>query len=515
MKTRRLVEIKTSKTRFVLIFTTLIFVVSNSFNIEKIARWFYLKEGIDFSALVAFLVAGLSLSILFFVVFSNRWTIKPLSIFMIVLSAASTYFISKYNVAIDKSMVVNTINTDSTEVVSLLSTRMIPYLIFLVALPAYLVIITEIRFGKPKAELLSSIKVGSVSLVVGVSALYLESDGILRAGNLSQKNIVHVLVPVNYLSGIFGGVSGGLSGLYKKTTPARQFQASVAGHQDLVVVLAVGESSRQKNFNLYGYTRKNTNPVLSKDRKLHVLNGIARLGSTAYALPEILVKNGVRLTEITSAVGIDTACYVNYSLYGNCLPVKEVKATTCRHPEDCYDEDVVPMLHDNLKSYRHGRRLVVLHLGGGSHGPLYKNRHPGEFIRFKPTCNDADVVNECTVEELTNSYDNTILYVDFVVGKIISELDRSRVPYVLVYLSDHGESLLEDGRLFHGTPPGIALPPEQAHIPLLVKSSIPISIAKRDEYRQPEVFDSILELLSISIDVVDRKGSFIQLKKKG
>lgn len=510
MEIKKLVGFKTSQTRFTIVFTTLMFVVCNSLNIDKIARWFYLKDGLDVTALCAYLVAGLSLSIVIFVIFSSRWTIKPLAITLIVLSAASTYFISKYGVAVDESMVINVVYTDSSEVESLLSIQMIPYLMFLIVLPTFLVINTEITSEKTLSELLSSIKLGVLALLVAISALYLKSDSIIRAGNISQKNIVHMLVPINYLSGIFGGVSGEIASLYKKAKPKTDFKATVSGNQDVVVVLAVGESSRQKNFNLYGYTRVMTNPVLSKVKNLHVLNGIARLGSTHFAIPEILDKKGVKLTQITTRVGIDTSCYVNYTLVGNCAPLKEISGSNCRHDE-CYDEDVVPLLHQNLKSYRHGRRFIVLHLGGGSHGPLYKKRHPPEFLRFGPMCNDADVVNKCTVEELYNSYDNTILYVDYVLGKIITELDGSRVPYVFIYLSDHGESLLENGKIFHGTPPGIPLPPEQAHIPLLVKSSIPISIAKRDEYKQPDVYDSILELLSIKVDIIDGKGSFIKL----
>jgi lipid A ethanolaminephosphotransferase len=136
-----------------------------------------------------------------------------------------------------------------------------------------------------------------------------------------------------------------------------------------------------------------------------------------------------------------------------------------------------------------GNRFIVLHLGGGSHGPVYKNRYPPEFQEFQPMCNDADVANRCTLEELYNSYDNSILFLDHVLGGIIGTLDGSGAPYVFIYLSDHGESLLDDRRMFHGMPPGMALPPEQADVPLLVKSSVPVSIVPRAEYTQPDVFD--------------------------
>jgi glucan phosphoethanolaminetransferase (alkaline phosphatase superfamily) len=81
---------------------------------------------------------------------------------------------------------------------------------------------------------------------------------------------------------------------------------------------------------------------------------------------------------------------------------------------------------------------------------------------------------------------------------------------VFIYLSDHGESLMEGGVVFHGGPPGLALPAEQAQIPLIVKSSVPISIVGRREYRQPDVYDTVLDLFSIQSAVFDRAGSFIK-----
>ncbi len=242
---------------------------------------------------------------------------------------------------------------------------------------------------------------------------------------------------------------------------------------------------------------------------LYLLNGVAKRGSTLDALPEILEKDGIKLPTVVSRLGIATACYVNYTLYDNCASVGETKVSHCGHGGKCYDEDVIPLLEGNLRTYVSGYRFVVLHLGGGSHGPVYSDRHPPEFRRFRPMCTEADVGNQCTVEELYNSYDNTILYTDHVLGGIIHGLDRSRVPYVFIYVSDHGESLMEEGRLFHGMPPGIPLPEEQAQVPLIVKSSIPVSIVKRPEYFQPDVFDTVLDLFSIQTTMFEGNESFI------
>jgi lipid A ethanolaminephosphotransferase len=285
---------------------------------------------------------------------------------------------------------------------------------------------------------------------------------------------------------------------------------SVTEPGDLVVVLAIGESSRRANFSLYGYERRETNPVLKTVEGLHLLNGRARRGSTLDALPEILERDGITLPQIVSRLGVPTACYVNYTLYENCVEPGETKVTQCGHGGRCYDEDVLPLLEGDLAAYRSGYRFVVLHLGGGSHGPTYVDRHPPEFVRFEPTCREADVASQCTLEELYNAYDNTILYVDYVLGEIISRLEESGAPYVLIYLSDHGESLLEEGRMFHGMPPGVALPAEQAEVPLIVKASVPIRVDRRSEVRQQEVFDTVLDLFGIETTSLETADGFLE-----
>ncbi len=345
--------------------------------------------------------------------------------------------------------------------------------------------------------MLGSLKLVSIAVVVAIAAVYLNYNAIHRAGNVSNKYIVYSLVPVNVILSTMSVISKSAKPFLAARKKDIEISGRVSSPDNLVVVLAIGESSRRRNFSIYGYDRQNTNPALQQTAGLHLLNATAKIGSTLYALPEILEKKGIKLPALVSKLGIPTSCRVHYTLYDNCASVGETKASKCGRGGKCYDEDVVPLLEDDLKTYVSGYKFVVLHLGGGSHGPAYGDRYPPEFQKFKPTCNDADVANRCTIEQLYNSYDNSLLYVDYVLGEIIQKLDRSRVPYVFIYLSDHGESLMEGGRMFHGMPPGVPLPPEQAEIPLIVKSSVPMSIVKRPEYHQQDVFDTVLDLLSI------------------
>ncbi len=507
-------RLQTSHAKFSVVFSVLLYAICNALNIDKLARWFYQKGVLDYAALSAYLLAGLCLFIVFFTLLAHRRTIKPLAILLAIVSAAVTYFISKYDVAIDSSMVLNAIHTDFTEIGQLLSLQMIPYIAFLMILPVMIILSIDITFRASGRYLFASLKLISIALLVAVSSLYLNYNAIHRAGNISNKYIVYSLVPINFISGTISLVSQSIEPYLQSGKKDIEISGRVLSPDNLVVVLAIGESSRRKSFSIYGYHRRDTNPVLRRISGLHLLNGIARRGSTLSALRQVLEKKDIALPTIVSKLGIPTSCYVNYTLHDNCASVGETKVSNCGHGGKCYDEDVIPLLGDNLKTYVSGYRFIVLHLGGGSHGPRYADRYPPEFQQFKPTCNVADVANQCTLEQLYNSYDNTILYVDYVLGGIIRELDRSGAPYVFIYVSDHGESLMEDGRMFHGTPPGISLPPEQAQIPLIVKSRVPISIVERAEYDQQDVFDTVLDLFSIQTTMFDKSGSFIKKRPR-
>lgn len=501
-----------SHAAFCVIFPASLYAVCNAVNFGRLARWFRAGETLDLAALAAFLLAGLCLFIVVFTLLAHRWTIKPLAIVLVLASAAATYFISKYGVAIDSSMIRNAVHTDATEVGQLLSVQMLPYVALLVLVPVALIWRTDISFAPLRSYLLGSAKIAGLALALALVALYSQYQAIFRAGNVSNKYIVYSLVPINIISGSVNAATRALKPYFRKRQRDIDFEARVARPGNLVVVLAVGESSRRKNFSLYGYDRVNTNPELGKVPDLVRLDAVATRASTLYALPKILEKDGLKLTTVTSRAGVPTVCYVNYTLYDNCEAVGEVKVGPCGHGGKCYDEDVVPLLARDLTKYSSGYRLVVLHLGGGSHGPAYGDRHPPEFLRFRPLCTDADIATQCTLDEIHNSYDNTILYLDHVLAQLIGALDRSRVPYVFVYLSDHGESLLENGQMFHGVPPGMTLPAEQAQIPLMVKASVSTSVIRRPQYTQPDVFDTVLDLFDIESPRFDKAGSFITVQ---
>ena len=93
---------------------------------------------------------------------------------------------------------------------------------------------------------------------------------------------------------------------------------------------------------------------------------------------------------------------------------------------------------------------------------------------FKPYCTNPDV-SKCSKTELDNAYDNTVLDVDNLLADVIRHLAQSGRKALLFYVSDHGESLGENGDYFHGKPVAVA-PKEQFSVPFVVWFS--------DAYRQ-------------------------------
>jgi len=129
---------------------------------------------------------------------------------------------------------------------------------------------------------------------------------------------------------------------------------------------------------------------------------------------------------------------------------------------NCYDEVLLDGLDDLIRNSQ-GDMLIVLHIKG-SHGPSYYKRSPADLKVFTPECTQ-DNVQDCPRQTIVNAYDNTIVYTDYLLGKIIDLLQAQNSATAMLYLSDHGESLGENGIYLHGLPYALA-PKEQTHVPM-------------------------------------------------
>lgn len=445
----------------------------------------------------------------------------------ILLSASAQYFIWNFGVVIDRSMITNILDTTPAESFALLSGEMIAVLGLSGVLAVFVAWWVKIRKPATRwrgaAMRLLNIAVSALLIILVAALFYKDYASVFR----NNKELVKSLSPSNSIVALNSWYAHNRMDnlpLVKIGEDARQKPVMHSGPRKNLTIVVLGETSRAGNFSLGGYDRE-TNPRLQKDDVVYFPKTTSCGTATAVSVPcmfsnmprahydeelahhqegvlDILQRAGVQVLWNDNDGGCKGACdrvphqnVTELHLSGQCID------------GECYDE----VLFHNLDSYIDNLKqdgIIVLHTIG-SHGPTYYNRYPAEFKKFTPTC-DTNEIQSCTQQQLTNTYDNTILYVDYVVDKAIKLLQSKQDKFTtsLVYLSDHGESLGEDGVYLHGLPYSIA-PDTQKHVPMLlwlspdyqqrygVSSQCLQQQAKTKDYSQDNLFSTLLGLLGL------------------
>jgi lipid A ethanolaminephosphotransferase len=166
----------------------------------------------------------------------------------------------------------------------------------------------------------------------------------------------------------------------------------------------------------------------------------------------------------------------------------------------------LPQLKETIENSTSNKVLIVLHTST-SHGPEYNKKYPKEFEKFTPVCTSVELAH-CTQQELINAYDNTIVYTDYLLHNVIEQLQAvTAYETCLLFVSDHGESLGENGLYMHGVPMAMA-PKEQYEIPFIVwTSSAERKIKNVQEIDQHYVFHSVLNFLNVESPVYKAEKS--------
>ncbi|SFB76836.1 lipid A ethanolaminephosphotransferase [Kosakonia oryzae] len=430
---------------------------------------------------VAFSVINIVLSLASFLFLE-----RPLITVFVLVSAAAQYFISTFGIVIDRSMITNILDTTPAESFALMSTKMVLTILLTAIVPVLIAWFIKI---KPAQSALRSITYRAVSIVISallivlVALLFYKDYASLFRNN---KELVKSLSPSNSIVASLSWYSHNRMDnlpLVRIGEDAQQRPEMKNGPHKNLTILIVGETSRAANFSLGGYDRE-TNPLLKQDNVIYFPNATSCGTATAVSVPcmfsgmtrehydDQLAHHQEGLLDIIQRAGIQVLWNENDGgCKGACDRVPHQDMTQLNLPEycikgECQDE----ILFHDLASYidkLQGDGIIVLHTIG-SHGPTYYNRYPAQFRKFTPTC-DTNEIQGCSQQQLVNTYDNTILYIDYIVDKAIKLLQskQDRFTTSLVYLSDHGESLGENGVYLHGLPYSIA-PETQKHIPMLI-----------------------------------------------
>ena len=272
-----------------------------------------------------------------------------------------------------------------------------------------------------------------------------------------------------------------------------------------VYVMVVGETARAHNFSLYGYPR-NTNPLLSKTPGIKAFPNVTTQSNTTHkSVPMLLsaasAEDFERLFHEKGILAAFKEAGFHTVFISNQLPnhsfidflgeqadeyyfLKKEDASQGNH----YDEDLLQKLDEILPladasssahyHYRYRKLFVVLH-SYGSHFN-YQERYPRSFAYFKPDSrSEAKPENR---RDLLNAYDNTIRYTDYILHGIIERLQKwegvqtktdgvyDQPTSAMLYTSDHGENIFDDGRclFLHAAPKASDY---ELHVPFIIWTS--------------------------------------------
>lgn len=285
----------------------------------------------------------------------------------------------------------------------------------------------------------------------------------------------------------------------------------------LDIIVMIGESARADHWSLNGYHRL-TNPLLSQRANVVSLPHVySEHTHTLASVPVLLTRADSLHPEYQYSETSFAAILRNEGFHTAWISNQDLGETFAAFPAECdtivwlnagksvfvfsgwYDEELLPEMDKQL-AMEHAKNLLILH-AIGSH--WYYNNHVPEAHNYYQPITDNRVVTNNTQEAVINSYDNTIRYTDFVLDSVISRMeDRCAI---VIYLSDHGESLGENGYWLH------AAGAEETKYPACViwysdafAQQYPDKIEalhanKNNRYRTDFLFHSVLSATGISV----------------
>lgn len=251
---------------------------------------------------------------------------------------------------------------------------------------------------------------------------------------------------------------------------ARQDAAGKAPH---IVVMVLGESSRADRWSLNGYVRR-TNPLLEQERNLvSFSNLVTPVSATRLSVPVIMsrkpatqsLRAGFSEKSFLSAykeAGYKTFWLSNQMSFGEFdTPVsvfaREADVTRFFNlggfrNDSSHDAVLLAPLEQAMHDPAE-RKLIVLHTLG-SHWN-YSQRYPRQFDRFQPSLFGVDKPAYTDLKlkaEISNSYDNAILYTDWLLAQVIAQLKATPAATAMMYVADHGQTLYDGSckLAFHG-----------------------------------------------------------------
>lgn len=391
----------------------------------------------------------------------NRVTLVVLTPLATVLSAVAAYFVKTYRVNITENTLALFYETNLDEVSGLISGKLFLWVLAALAASVLLVVHAYRSFGVNR-------RLDRFLIAAAASGLLL-----LGPRPAGFRGLHMSLLPVSVLasSNVYFREQRALGRLMQSRRDLSREGAAHFRDQGLTVVLVIGEAARSANFHFNGYERE-TSPNLDRAGLVAFPDVYSCETNTRFAVPCLMTRGTeadlelpyreTSLVSVFRSLGFETTWLSNQGMFwsGSLVERKFTVAATAAIAQEAQnvrfvnksgdidfsavrDENLIPPFEQALGGGAKNR-LIVVHMAG-SHWQ-YDAHYPEKFRKFTPTCGDKDP-DRCTAEEIRNSYDNSLLYTDYVVGELLRRTAAGRS--IVFYVSDHGEALGENDRYLH------------------------------------------------------------------
>ena len=409
-----------------------------------------------------------------------RWVLAVLAL----VGAGADAFTTLYGTVMTPDMVRNALSTDWREATELVGWRWTTRTL-LFALPAL-----AVAFFAPTVEQKTArdfrgklrYTTRAVLFTAVTMGFLLSQFSTLSAFMRNQKEARYLIEPPAVIySFVRTLVSDGTPERKERLViDAAPSLVATASDKPLLIVLVVGETVRAADWGLNGYER-NTTPELKRRGVINFTDVTACGTSTDVSLPCMFSRVGRKdydrdrilaeesVLSVIDRAGVTVRWVDNQSgCKGACT--NAMKIPVAENAEDCpsgtcWDKAMLGNIDEALRTETK-RELLVLH-SMGNHGPAYWRRTPHAFRPFGEGCLRDDL-GECRPEDIVVSYDNAVAYADQFLTAAIDKLSAVKDrDTVLLYVSDHGESLGEKGLWLHGAPYWTHLS-EQTKVPMIL-----------------------------------------------
>ncbi len=224
-----------------------------------------------------------------------------------------------------------------------------------------------------------------------------------------------------------------------------------------VHVVVIGESARPDRWGINGYERETTPILAGVTNLVSYKNVISGWPLTQITVPIMLTRatpkdfsKALEERSIITALhegGFETHWITTqpFDHYSGFIHIIAGDADHIQYMNRVYDEVMLGPLDEILANARSNdsKHFIFMHTQG-SH-EAYINRYPPEFSHYPDS--GAALSRK---ERLNNAYDNSIMHTDWFLSEIISHLDALDIVASLIYVSDHGENLMDDDRALVG-----------------------------------------------------------------